>query len=205
MACSVVAFVIAKDQLAAAYLCKILARTKDIKALMCAGLPPPRIKQRRAVFVLNNPCPPIPLGECLRRIRSIYQKARFIVVDRTLSDEECMRLLALGVHGFVGYTGVEKDLGTAVRSVSSGGFWTSSQLLERYVESIGLTKRSDPMSATPREAEVLELVRQRFSNKEIADLLGVRESTVKYHVSNIFGKLHISRRTDLTRVPQDFH
>ena len=50
---------------------------------------------------------------------------------------------------------------------------------------------------TPREIQVLHLVRRRLSNKEIAQLLAICESTVKFHVSNILGKLQVGSRQDL--------
>lgn len=50
---------------------------------------------------------------------------------------------------------------------------------------------------TAREAQILELARQRLSNKEIAIKLNIEVSTVKFHLSNIFSKLQIASRSEL--------
>jgi ATP/maltotriose-dependent transcriptional regulator MalT len=50
---------------------------------------------------------------------------------------------------------------------------------------------------TKRETEIVELIRHRLSNKEIANILNVAEVTVKFHVSNIFSKASVDRRRDL--------
>lgn len=50
---------------------------------------------------------------------------------------------------------------------------------------------------TPRENEIKELIQRRFSNKEIASILKICESTVKFHLTNIFSKLHAHGRQDL--------
>ena len=51
---------------------------------------------------------------------------------------------------------------------------------------------------TSRENQVLDLLRRRYSNKEMATLLKISESTVKFHVSNVLTKLNVNDRRDLT-------
>jgi DNA-binding NarL/FixJ family response regulator len=67
-----------------------------------------------------------------------------------------------------------------------------------------LTKRDKEALASPsddgltaREEEILHFTQQRLSNKEIASLLNIEVSTVKFHLSNIFSKLQIASRSDL--------
>jgi DNA-binding CsgD family transcriptional regulator len=50
---------------------------------------------------------------------------------------------------------------------------------------------------TQRESQILELVKRRLSNKEIGAVLNIQESTVKFHLSNVFSKLRVSRRSEL--------
>ena len=61
----------------------------------------------------------------------------------------------------------------------------------------------DRQTTTARENEILELVRVRLSNKEIAELLQIRVSTVKFHLSNILSKMQAKSRRDLRAVPSE--
>jgi DNA-binding CsgD family transcriptional regulator len=74
------------------------------------------------------------------------------------------------------------------------------EILSEYVQCAReghLRSSSQLESMTARETQTLELVKRRFSNKEIADILHVQESTVKFHLSNIYSKLQVSGRRDL--------
>jgi DNA-binding NarL/FixJ family response regulator len=53
---------------------------------------------------------------------------------------------------------------------------------------------------TPREREVLDLLGEGFSNREIAERLGISDHTVKFHVAAIYGKLHATSRAEAVRV-----
>jgi len=64
-------------------------------------------------------------------------------------------------------------------------------------------KRED-LSITPRELEILELIAQGMSNREIADKLYVSENTVKTHSSRVFGKLGARRRTQAVQLGKEF-
>jgi len=56
---------------------------------------------------------------------------------------------------------------------------------------------SNHNSLTERESEIMEFLKKRHSNAEIARHLGIRNSTVKFHVSNLFSKLDVSSRREL--------
>jgi DNA-binding NarL/FixJ family response regulator len=143
---------------------------------------------------------PLPLSECIRRLRFLFPKGRFLAVDRPQPVEEISRLIHAGFHGFVAHANVSDCLASAVRAIAAGRLWISDEVMNQYV---GLTTETPQpcgrRSALPtrREAEVLELVRRRMSNKEIATLLAVSESTVKYHISHILAKFRADNRREL--------
>ncbi len=122
------------------------------------------------------------------------------MVDRAQPDEEIMLLIRLGFHGFVEHSMVNESLAAAVRTVAAGRLWISDELMHMYMRTAAEGEHSAadrrPLP-TSREIEVLELVRQRLSNREIATLLAISESTVKYHLSSILAKFGVSRRRDL--------
>ena len=122
------------------------------------------------------------------------------MVDRYQPDKEVLLLMNLGFHGFVEHSHVAKALVSAVRAVGGGRLWFSEELMQQYVHTnaeVGRSSREGKLYLTPRETEVLELLRRRLSNLEIAAKLGITENTVKYHVYHILAKFRVSNRREL--------
>ena len=97
---------------------------------------------------------------------------------------------------------VGEQLADAVHCVTQGKLWISSNVLELYARrSIRALKTVNEsptaQGITQRESQVVELVKRRLSNKEIGAILNIQESTVKFHLSNIFSKLQVNRRSEL--------
>ena len=196
----VLTYVVASNHLAGTYLVQVLAKDRFARPILCEQLPQARLRSVSTVFVIEGSSVPLPLSECIRRLRTLFRKARFVVVDRPQPNEEIMRLIALGVQGFVEHSKVTEALADAVRAVSAGRFWIADDLLQAYVRLTTEAKQSRAAGSqipTPREAEILELVRQRLSNREIGAILGVQESTVKYHVSHVLTKYRVKGRRAL--------
>jgi LuxR family transcriptional regulator, maltose regulon positive regulatory protein len=89
-----------------------------------------------------------------------------------------------------------------VERVTRGELWFSASVLEAYarnsIASLKAVSQSPTGQAiTQRESQIIELVKRRLSNKEIAEVLHIQESTVKFHLSNIFSKLQVNRRNEL--------
>jgi NarL family two-component system response regulator LiaR len=106
----------------------------------------------------------------------------------------------MGAQGYVAHANVSHVLARAILNIAAGQLWVSQEVLQEFLSEVGRILRKDihhRQSTTPREDEILELVRRRLSNKEIADLLEIRVSTVKFHISNIFSKMHASSRREL--------
>lgn len=194
------AYVLATNRLAGEYLCHVLARQSFVRPVLCEQLPQPRLKSRLSVFVVEASGIPLPLGRCLYRLRTLFYKSRIVVVSQQQPIEDILRLVRLGIHGFVEHDKVSRSLCDAVNAVAKGHLWIPEEVLHMYVES---TSRGDwggldsVRLPTPREAEVLELARQRLSNREIANTLRIQEGTVKYHISKIMAKLQVGDRREL--------
>ena len=123
---------------------------------------------------------------------------------RSLLEASMFPLLRLGAKGMLTYAEVPTQLVRALRTIASGGFWVPRSLLSRFVEAtLSATRRSRPLLASSirslsrREKEVLELLLQNLSNKEIAKELHISARTAKFHVSNLLAKHGVRRRADL--------
>jgi two-component system nitrate/nitrite response regulator NarL len=103
-----------------------------------------------------------------------------------------------GVSGFVYAQGSANDVVAAVHSAVRGELAcsprTAGMLLNRLSSLAGTANGASGDALTPREQEVMTLVTEGLSNKQIATLLGIRDATVKNHVHSILGKLRVRRR-----------
>ena len=160
--------------------------------------------RRDTVFLVDQCGLDTPLCECLKKLRGDCANAKFLVLGYEKSKEEILRLLVMGAQGYVAHENVSDALARAILCVAAGQLWVPPQVLQEFLCEVGHILRKDVhhrQTPTPREGEILELVRRRLSNREIADLLKIRVSTVKFHVSNIFSKLHASSRRELADAP----
>lgn len=196
---SLLVYILSHHHLAARYLREILGLTSNAEPVICSTLPAISDTERAILFVLDAMSLPLPTGEYLRQIKPRFPSARFLVVDVRLSDDQLCGLLELGAHGIVEYQTLPDALPWAMKAVCRGEMAIPNALLRRYAtykHQNGSGQRH-LFSTTPRENQVLELVKRRYSNREIARTLGVRESTVKYHISNILSKCNARARSEL--------
>ena len=118
--------------------------------------------------------------------------ATLLLNDRPLNVREMRRLFK--VWGVLPNDTSADELTAAVHALSQGLIVGTSTLLFEL--------ESDPISQGPlseRESEVLGLLAKGLANKQIALALGIREHTVKFHVSSIYTKLNVTNRTEALR------
>lgn len=194
--------VVEQNHLAARYLLEILAKQTTLHVVTLEDLIAHKPSERVVhVFIVDRKGIDLSLRECLDVLRERHPNARFVILDEEQTLEQTVGLLALGVHGFVSYTQIDR-LSQAVDRISQGELCFSSSVLEAYarrsIASLNNVNRSPTGQAiTQRESQILELVKRRLSNKEIGAVLNIQESTVKFHLSNVFSKLRVNRRREL--------
>jgi DNA-binding NarL/FixJ family response regulator len=115
-------------------------------------------------------------------------------------DEMVLAGIKAGAKGFLLKDVSLEELVGAIRTVSQGGSMVKPAVTERLLKGLenlhtdfSSLDRPDPL--TERETEILRLMAGGYSNKEIANSLGVAEGTVKNHVSNILSKMGVRDRT----------
>jgi DNA-binding NarL/FixJ family response regulator len=125
----------------------------------------------------------------IRALRKEFSRARIVVFSNYARGEEVYQALKAGAAGFVVKNMNLSQLLDAIRRVHGGERYVPPELAIRMSE-----RTLSPLSE--RETEVLGLIAKGQSNKEIAGTLGVTESTVKLHVTNILTKLEVNARTE---------
>ena len=130
------------------------------------------------------------------------------VLVLTVSEEaaDLYRALSVGARGYVLKISDPQEIIDALRQVHQGWVVVSPAMAPRFLSDLGQATETsapqtpDPIAGetqlTPREQEILRLVARGLSNTELADTLMVSENTVKTHVKNILGKLHMKNRRE---------
>jgi DNA-binding NarL/FixJ family response regulator len=198
-------WVVEQHSLGAMYLLQILGKDPSLRSRWIQGtLPPNRDLGPHPLFVLNKLGLEVTPGRYIQHVNRLTNEAKYIVLDQQMDPHSVCQLLFLGMNGFLTYDQVTESLLFAVRSVLDGAVWIDPQVLRKYMsmgrrakEALAPSIEETPL--TIREEEVLRLAQERLSNKEIASLLNIEVSTVKFHLSNIFSKRQIASRSDLWR------
>jgi DNA-binding NarL/FixJ family response regulator len=127
--------------------------------------------------------------EAIAAIRAKSPRARFIVVTTYDGDEDIHRALEAGAQGYVIKGMPYQTLVDALQKVHAGGRFLPPPVAR------ALASRPPHSQLSSRELEVLHLLVGGNSNKDIANLLGITEATVKSHVSTILMRLDVEDRT----------
>jgi len=127
--------------------------------------------------------------EAIARIRAIQPQAKVIVVTTYEGDEDIHRALEAGAKGYIIKGMPYQTLVEALQRVHAGGRFLPPPVAR------ALASRMPDSDLSSRELEVLNLLVNGKSNKEIANHLGVTEATVKSHVSTILMRLNVEDRT----------
>jgi two-component system, NarL family, response regulator len=127
--------------------------------------------------------------DAIRAIRGRWPSARFVVLTTYEGDEDIHRALEAGAKGYVIKGMPYQTLIDALLRVHSGGRFLPPPVAR------ALAARMPDSDLSAREQEVLRHLVGGMTNKEIANLLGITEATVKCHVSTILMRLNVSDRT----------
>lgn len=142
--------------------------------------------------------------EATRRIRGDHPGTQVVVLTTFADDESLFAALRAGARGYLTKDAQGDDIVKAVTDVLAGqaGLAPAVQrrLLERVTEPQQAPAPAEPPDGlTAREAEVLSLVAEGLSNKEIAGRLHIGAATVKTHINNLFAKTGVRDRAQAVR------
>ncbi|MBB4267299.1 LuxR C-terminal-related transcriptional regulator [Roseospira visakhapatnamensis] len=176
------------------------------EALARAGEPPPP-----DLVLMDLVMPGMAWNEGLSALKQAVGAAPVVVLTATEDRRLVLDAVRLGAAGFIPKTSSGKVMIGALRLVLSGGVYLPPALLEdREVAALqqalplqamtmtppeGIARPIASVPLTPRQREVLALLGQGQSNKEIARALGLSEGTVKLHVTAILKALKVNNRT----------
>jgi len=141
--------------------------------------------------------------EVARRIVHDHPTTRVIMLSMHGDDESVRRALTAGASGYLLKNSDRSELDLALRAVARGDTWLSPSLTKRVVAAFtqgGAMPGDGPLALlTPRQREVLQLVAEGHSNKEIASRLNVALKTVETHRTELMERLGIHGVAGLVR------
>jgi two-component system, NarL family, response regulator NreC len=158
---------------------------------------------RPDVAVMDISMPNLNGIEAAYQITQTHSETAVIMLSMHPDESYILRTLKAGAKGYLLKDSAEDDLITAVRAVAQGkSFFSpavSKVLLDDYMRKLKRSGVEDPYDLlTPREREILQLVAEGNSNKEVANLLNLSVYTVETHRSNVMQKLHLKGVPELT-------
>lgn len=154
-----------------------------------------------ALVLIDAECTPH-LLELIATFRQVRPQLKLIVLGNETSQEYIERVIGAGAKGYLALTSTESEIRMAIEMVRDGSVWAPRKVLSRLIDSQRNAARSaNPPRFTPRELEVLTLLRAGQPNREIAQALGIDEGTVKAHIGRLMRKVGVSNRIALTVHP----
>jgi DNA-binding NarL/FixJ family response regulator len=157
------------------------------------------------VILMDIAMPDLGGLEATVEIRKARPAARILILSQYADAEYVRRFLRAGVSGYVLKKAAGADLVAAIRAVHRGGLVLDPEVARDAVT--GEPAAADRLAAQPdpyerltdREKQVLKLVAEGRSNKDVADLLAISVKTAMSHREHVMLKLHAHNRTDLVR------
>jgi NarL family two-component system response regulator YdfI len=137
--------------------------------------------------------------ESAGRVLTAALGAPIVLITDQLSRADLRRLLQSGVRAVLGRETAQHEVLAAVEAVSAGLTALAPEQMDLLLPSAPENDESEPWlheALTARESEVLTMLAEGTSNKEIAARLNISEHTVKFHVSSILAKLGATTRTE---------
>jgi DNA-binding NarL/FixJ family response regulator len=174
-----------------------IARDPDLEVVGEAANGAEAIQQARKlrpnVVVMDLLMPVLDGIAATRAIRKELPETEVLALTIMPESTSVVEAIRAGAIGYLLKDTHEIGLRTAIKAAAAGQVHFSSQASAYLLGAVRMSERPEPL--TPREMDVLRLLAQGYSNKEIARILHVAEETVKDHVRHILAKLGVQSRT----------
>lgn len=156
------------------------------------------------IVIMDIAMPKLGGLEALVEIKKINPDVKVLVLTQYEDKEYIRRFLKAGASGYMLKRAVGLDLLTAIKAIASGEAYLhpsiAASVIDEYVGSNKNKASDDPYEAlTDREKQVLKLIAEGHTSKEIADILGISAKTAIAHQTNLSEKLDIHARAGLIK------
>jgi two-component system response regulator NreC len=151
------------------------------------------------VAVLDFAMPLLNGIDAAREIQTVSPRTKSIILTMYKEDQYALEALRAGVKGYVLKTQAGAELVQAIRATLRGETYISPEVAERAADAMLANRAVDLDPLTQRERQVLQLIGEGMTNKEISRQLGMSVKTVESHRANVMKKLNIHETAGLVR------
>jgi two-component system nitrate/nitrite response regulator NarL len=155
------------------------------------------------LLLLDLLMPNLPGIDALRELTSRMPNVKVIVFSSKVEPTQVVQAIQLGARGILSKARIE-EIEPAMRSVLAGRYWIEGRdvadirnVVAELSRKLRDARPERSFGLTSREAEVVGMVTEGCSNREIAGRMNITEDTVKRHLTNIFDKVGMSSRLEL--------
>jgi DNA-binding NarL/FixJ family response regulator len=163
---------------------------------------------RPDVAVVDISMPRLNGMEVVRRLATELPRTRVLVLTMHEEEEYVLRVVRAGASGYLVKHAATAELLNAIRAIAGGGVWFGPYATRVIAEQLQQPNRvpADPYGAlSPREREVLHLVVDGLTIKEIAQRLGISTKTAENHRGRVLAKLGVRNSAELVRYAMRKH
>jgi DNA-binding NarL/FixJ family response regulator len=155
------------------------------------------------MVILDISMPDLPGIEVAREIKKRYPEVKILILTMHKKKEYLNDALMAGTDGYLLKEDAPKELLNAIEKIRQGTVYVSpllsSELVHLYVDSRRHELAEPTEALSPREIEIIKLIAEGKSSKEIADQLFLSFRTIQNHRAKIMRKLNLKKNTDLVR------
>ena len=147
------------------------------------------------MLVLDVEMQDMPWLDSLKEIHKLSPHTAIVVTSASEDNRTIRTILSIGVKGYIPKRSDAKVFNNALKLVLDGGTYVPPMLIDNTPINNLSGKSTGIKTLTTRQSQVLDLIAQGKSNKQIAYDMGVSESTVKLHINALLRSLHVTNRT----------
>jgi DNA-binding NarL/FixJ family response regulator len=157
------------------------------------------VRERPDLAILDVKMPKLTGLQATRAIRSHAPEVAVLILSMHDDERYLFEALKAGASGYVLKTQADTDLLAAIRSIERGEPFLTPKAQRLLIEDVLERGSTSEEKLTPREEEIVKLVTEAHTTKEIAAILHLSEKTVEHHRANAMRKLGMRDRVELVR------
>jgi two-component system, NarL family, response regulator DevR len=205
-------YLLAENRLLREALIRLLSKKSELRIVGANAYSPTVhheiIAARPHVVLLDSSGPAVSRSSLIHTVRSAIRNLRIVMVDMNPDEDVFLDAIRAGVVGYVLKDASAVEVAAAIREVAAGRAVCPPSLcmilFRQIIEqsSVQTIPRASDLGLSRREQQMVELLRQRLTNKEIARRLNLSEQTVKNHVHRILRKTRAVNRSNIVEICQ---